>query len=256
MKLLRPVVALGAILMASLPVAARAQSADVTVFAAASLKNALDAIADAFRKDTGKRVAISYAASSALARQIEQGAPADLFVSADLDWMDYLQARDLIKPESRRNVVGNRLALVAPANRPDAVKLEPGALANALGDGRLAIGQVASVPAGKYGKAALEHLGLWGEVAGRLAESENVRAALTFVARGEAPLGIVYESDATVEPGVKVVARFPETSHPPIVYPASLIRTSARPDAARFLETLRMPASAAILAREGFVPLD
>ncbi|HEX2725671.1 MAG TPA: molybdate ABC transporter substrate-binding protein, partial [Beijerinckiaceae bacterium] len=213
-------------------------------------------IADAFRKDTGKRVAISYAASSALARQIEQGAPADLFVSADLNWMDYLQARELIKPESRRNLVGNRLALVAPASRRDAIKLEPGALANALGGGRLAIAQVASVPAGKYGKAALEHLGLWGEVAGRLAESENVRAALTFVARGEAPLGIVYESDAKVEPGVKVVARFPETSHPPIVYPAALIRTSARPDAARFLETLRMPASAAILAREGFVPLD
>jgi molybdate transport system substrate-binding protein len=256
MKLLRPFVALGGFLMALLPLAARAQPADVTVFAAASLKNALDAIADAFRNGTGKRVAISYAASSALARQIEQGAPADVFISADRDWMDHLQARHLIKPESRRNLVGNQLVLVAPASRGGAVKLRPGALAAALGNGRLAIAQVAAVPAGKYGKAALEHLGLWDEAAGRLAESENVRAALTFVARGEAPLGIVYESDAHAEPGVKVVARFPETSHPPIVYPAALIRASTRAEAARFLETLRMPASAAILAREGFIPLD
>ena len=256
MKLLRPIVALCAALMTLLPLAARAQPADVTVFAAASLKNALDAIADGVRKETGKRIAISYAASSALARQIEQGAPADVFISADLDWMDYLQARDLIKPESRRNLVGNRLVLVAPASRGDAVELKPGALAAALGNGRLAIATVAAVPAGKYGKAALEHLGLWGEVAGRLAESENVRAALTFVARGEAPLGIVYESDAKADPGVKVVARFPETSHQPIVYPAALIRASSRAEAARFLQTLRMPASAAILAREGFAPLD
>lgn len=256
MKLLRPIAALGAALVVFLPISGGAQPADVTVFAAASLKNALDAIADAFRNETGKRIAISYAASSALARQIEQGAPADMFISADLDWMDYLQARNLIRPESRRNLVGNRLVLVAPTSGGRAVELKPGALAAALGNGRLAMANVVAVPAGKYGKAALEHLGLWSEAAGRLAESENVRAALTFVARGEAPLGIVYESDAKAEPGVKVVARFPETSHPPIVYPAALTSASTRPEAARFLQTLRTPVSAGILAREGFIPFD
>ena len=238
------------------PFAAPAQTPSVTVFAAASLKNALDDIAVAFQKETGRRVAISYGASSALARQIEQGAPADVFLSADHDWMDYLQTRGLIRPESRRNLVGNRIVLVAPASEARHVELRPGALAAALGAGRLATANVAAVPAGKYGKAALEHLGLWGEVAGRLAEAENVRAALTFVARGEAPLGIVYDSDVRAEPKVKVVARFPDASHPPIIYPAALTRASVSPDAARFLQALRMPASAAVLAREGFVPLD
>jgi molybdate transport system substrate-binding protein len=256
MKLLRPILAFAAVVMTLLQLTARAQSADVTVFAAASLKNALDAIADAFTHETGKRVAISYAASSALARQIEHGAPADVFISADLDWMDYLQARNLIKPDTRRNLVGNRIVLVGPSGRGDVIDLKPGALAAALGDGRLAMANVAAVPAGKYGKAALEHLGLWSEVAARLAQSENVRAALTFVARGEAPLGIVYESDARAEPRVRVAARFPESSHPPIVYPAALTRASTRSDAARFLQTLRTPASAAILAREGFIPID
>jgi molybdate transport system substrate-binding protein len=236
--------------------AARAQAPDVVVFAAASLKNALDDLAAAFQRDTGKHVAISYAASSSLARQIEQGAPADLFISADRDWMDYLHARGLIKPESRRNLVGNRIVLVAPATTARDVELRPGALATALAGGRLATAAVASVPAGKYGKAALERLGLWGEVAGRLAEAENVRAALTFVARGEAPFGIVYESDARAEPKVKVVARFPETSDAPIVYPAALTAGSATPTANDFLRTLRTPASAAIFAREGFIPLD
>jgi molybdate transport system substrate-binding protein len=238
------------------PFAAPAQTPDVTVFAAASLKNALDDIAVAFQKETGRRTAISYGASSALARQIEQGAPADLFLSADLDWMDYLQMRGLIRPESRRNLVGNRIVLVAPASEAQDLELRPGALAAALGAGRLATANVAAVPAGKYGKAALEHLGLWSEVAGRLAEAENVRAALTFVARGEAPLGIVDDSDVRAEPKVKVVARFPDNSHPPIIYPAALTRASVSPDAARFLQTLRMPASAAVFAREGFVPLD
>jgi molybdate transport system substrate-binding protein len=240
--------------LASLP--GRAQSADVVVFAAASLKNALDAIAADFEKQTGKRVAVSYAASSALARQIEQGAPADVFVSADLDWMDYLQARNLIKTETRRNLVGNRIVLVAPAAKAGDVELKPGALAAALGGGRLAMANVAAVPAGKYGKAALERLGLWSEAAGRLAQAENVRAALAFVARAETPLGIVYESDAKAEPGVRVVARFPETSHPPIVYPAALTSVSKRPEAESFLRAMRTKASAAILAREGFVPLD
>jgi molybdate transport system substrate-binding protein len=254
MKLLDKMIAVAAVLAALSPLPGRAQAPDVTVFAAASLKNALDAIAGEFQKETGKRVAVSYAASSALARQIEQGAPADVFISADLDWMEFLQARGLIRPETRRNLVGNRIVLVAAAGARD-VDLKPGALAAALGGGRLATANVAAVPAGKYGKAALEHLGLWGEVAGRLAQAENVRAALTFVARGEAPLGIVYESDARAEPNVAVVARFPEKSHPPIIYPAALTG-AARPDAARFLQALRTPASAAIFAREGFIPLD
>ncbi len=233
---------------------ARAQSADVVVFAAASLKNAFDSIAGEFGRATGKRVAISYGASSALARQIEAGAPADLFVSADLDWMDYLAERKLIRIETRRNLVGNRLVAIAPLDGAGTLDLKPGAVAAALGPGRLAMASTTSVPAGKYAKAALEHLGLWGEVSGRLAEAENVRAALVLVARGEAPLGIVYETDSRAEPKVRVVARFPETS-PPIVYPVALT-ASARPEAARFLEALRAPAATAILAREGFTPLD
>jgi molybdate transport system substrate-binding protein len=234
-----------------------AQSQAVTVFAAASLKNALDRIGADFQTETGTRVVISYAASSALARQIEQGAPAELFVSADLDWMDYLQDRKLIRAETRRSLLGNRIVLVAPAaERSGAVELKPGGLAAALAGGRLAMANVATVPAGKYGKAALEHLGLWPEVAGRLAEAENVRAALTFVSRREAPLGIVYETDARADSRVTIVARFPETSHPPIVYPAALTTTGKSGDALRFLEALRGPKSAAVFAREGFTVLD
>jgi molybdate transport system substrate-binding protein len=235
--------------------AALAQS-DVTVFAAASLKNALDAVAADYRHDTGTRITVSYAASSALARQIELGAPADIFLSADLEWMDYLQQRSLIRPETRRNLLGNRIVLVAPAADAKPVALAPGALSAALGDGRLAVASVDTVPAGKYGKAALESLGLWGEVSGRLAQAENVRAALAFVSRGEAPLGIVYETDAKADPAVKVVARFPETSHPPIVYPVA-VTTAAKGEAAiRFVDALRGPRSAEIFAREGFSALD
>lgn len=235
---------------------ALAQPADVTVFAAASLKNALDAVTAEYRQETGKRIVVSYAASSALARQIEQGAPADLFISADLDWMDELQRKGLIRPETRRNLLGNRIVLVAPADGAQPVDLRPGALTAALSQGRLAIASVASVPAGKYGKAALEKLGLWGEVAGRLAEAENVRAALVFVARGEAPLGLVYETDAKADPTVEVVARFPESSHPPIVYPAAVTRDSKSGEALRFLKALGIPKYAAPFAREGFTPLD
>jgi molybdate transport system substrate-binding protein len=234
----------------------QAQSRNVTVFAAASLKNALDAVADEFRHQTGKRVVISYAASPALARQIEQGAPADIFFSADLDWMEYLEHRNLIKSETRQNLLGNRIVLVAPATTPGEVALNPDALTAALGTGRLAIANVTAVPAGKYGKAALESLGLWKEVAGRLAETENVRAALTFVARGETPLGVVYDTDAKAEPNVKVVAEFPKTSHPAIIYPVALTASSRNADAAPFLEALRAPASAALFAREGFTILD
>jgi molybdate transport system substrate-binding protein len=234
----------------------QAQSSDLTVFAAASLKNGLDAVIASYEQETGQRVAASYAASSALARQIEQGAPADLFISADLAWMDYLEQRHLIRPGSRRDLLGNRLVLVAPKGEAKAVELTQGRLSAALRDGRLAIAAVAGVPAGKYGKAALEHLGLWPEVAGRLAQAENVRAALAFVSRGESPLGLVYETDARADPNVEIVARFPETSHPPIVYPVAVTASSTSPDAMRFLDALRRPGSAALFAREGFTLLD
>ena len=237
--------------------AVAAQTADVTVFAAASLKNALDAIADDYARATGKRIAISYAASSALARQIEQGAPADLFISADLDWMDHLEREKLIRPETRRPLLGNRLVVIAPADRPHPLDLRPGAVAARVGNGRLALAAVATVPAGKYARQALQNLGLWSEVSERLAEAQNVRAALPFVARGEAPLGVVYETDARADPNVAIVARLPETSHPPIVYPAALTagaRGGAEP--ARFLAALTSPAARAAFAREGFTPLD
>jgi molybdate transport system substrate-binding protein len=191
-----------------------------------------------------------------MAKQIEEGAPADLFISADRDWMDYLQGRGLIRADTRRDLLGNRLVLVAPVDEAKPVPLAAGALAAALGSGRLATASVASVPAGRYGKAALQALGLWAEVSSRLAETENVRAALTFVARGEAPLGVVYETDARAEPKVAVVARFPESSHPPIVYPAALTTASSAGEPSRFLDTLRRPESAAIFAREGFTALD
>ncbi len=242
--------------LAFLAGAARAQNAEVVVFAAASLKNALDAVAAGFQRETGKRVAVSYAASSALARQIAQGAPADIFISADRNWMDYLESRGHIRPGTRVDLLANRLVVIAPAGRAAPLSLQPGALAAALDGGRLAMASVATVPAGKYGKAALEHLGLWEEVKGRLAEAENVRAALTFVSRGEAPLGIVYETDARADPQVSVVARFPAQSHPPIVYSVALTDTARTADASRFLAALRAPAAAAVFAREGFSTLD
>jgi molybdate transport system substrate-binding protein len=240
----------------ALPLAACAQAADLTVFAAASLKNALDAVTTEFQQQTGKQVAVSYAASSALARQIEQGAPADLFISADLDWMDYLEQRNLIRPKTRHSLLSNRIVLVASADRPEALELKAGALAKALGDGRLAVANVAAVPAGKYAKAAMQSLGLWAEVSGRLAQAENVRAALVFVSRGEAPLGIVYETDARADPKVTIVARFPETSHPPIIYPVAVTSRSETALALNLLTTVRSRESAAIFAREGFTPLD
>jgi molybdate transport system substrate-binding protein len=253
---LRPLIAAGLAALALWAVPARSRAADVTVFAAASLKNALDRIVSDYTDLTGKSVVVSYGASSTLARQIEQGAPADIFVSADLEWMDHLENRDLLRAETRIDLLGNRIVLIAPASTAKPITLEPHALAAALGKGRLAVAQVASVPAGRYGKAALERLGLWETVSGRLAEAENVRAALSFVARGEAPLGIVYETDARAEPKVQVVARFPETSHPAIVYPAAIVKTSRGGEAAAFLETLRTTESQRIFSDEGFLIRD
>ena len=233
-----------------------AQSGDVLVFAAASLKNALDDVAAGWARQGGKPVKISYAASSALARQIDQGAPASIFISADLDWMDYVQQRSLVRADSRINLLGNRIVLIAPAASSAAVTIAPGFdLAGLLGDGRLAMGDVNAVPAGKYGKAALESLGVWASVQNRLAQAENVRAALLFVARREVPLGIVYRTDAAAETQVKVIGTFPENMHPPIVYPAALTRT-ATADAPAFFAHLRSAAARPHFEKQGFAVLD
>ncbi len=239
------------------PAPASAQSGNVLVFAAASLKEALDGVAARWRKETGKSAAISYAASPALARQIEQGAPAQIFISADLDWMDYLAGKNMIKLETRTNLLGNRIVLVAPKTSTAMVRIEPGfPLASLLGDGRLAMADVRAVPAGKYGKAALESLGVWDSVAGRVVQTENVRVALILVARGEAPLGIVYRTDATADPGVKVIGIFPEESHPPILYPVALTAGAAHPDAAAFLAYVKSAAARPLFAASGFSILD
>ena len=233
--------------------ATAAQAADTQVFAAASLKNALDNIIAQYKAETGKGVAASYAASSALARQIEQGAPADIFMSADLDWMDYLQQRNLIRPETRVSLLGNRLVLIAPADAKVQVEIGKGfELAKLLGDGRLAVGETSSVPAGRYAKAALESLGVWSSVEPKLAPAENVRAAMALVARGEAPLGIVYETDAAADKSVKVVGFFPQDSHPPIVYPVALTAASTNPDAPAFLAYVRSAKAAPLFKEQGF----
>jgi len=228
----------------------------VLVFAAASLKTALDKIAAEWRGETGNEATISYAASSALAKQIENGAPAGLFISADEDWMDYLQERALIDPKSRIDLLGNRLVLIAPKDSTVRLTIAPGfALAGLLGDGHLAMADPAAVPAGKYGKAALEKLGVWSTVETRVAAADNVRVALLLVARGEAPLGIVYETDAAAEPGVRIVGAFPPDTHPPIVYPMALTLTAGR-EAAAFAAYLGGPAAGALFEGQGFTVLD
>lgn len=256
--LLRSFSALLLIAVSLASTAARAQDdAGLTVFAAASLKEALDDAAAAYRKQTGVPVRVSYAASSALARQIEQGAPADVFFSADLEWMDYLQQRNRLDVATRRSLLGNRLVLIAPRASKAQVDLKrPATLLAALGDGRLAVGQTRTVPAGKYAKASLESLSLWNGVRPRLAESESVRAALMLVARGETPLGIVYASDAKSEPDVRVVATFPEDSHPPIVYPVAALRGARVAQAARFVQWLGSPAADALFTKRGFAVKD
>ncbi len=232
--------------------AAPAQGRPVLVFAAASLKTALDAIAAEWRAATGKQVTLSYAASSTLAKQIENGAPADLFISADQDWMDYLEGRQLIDPTTRIDLLGNSLVLIASADGAARVTIAPGfPLAALIGDGHLAMGDPDAVPAGRYGKAALSALGVWPEVAGRIAAAENVRAALLLVARGEAPLGIVYLTDAAAEPAIRIVGRFPPDSHPPIVYPMALTIAHG-PEAPAFVAYLRGPAARKVFEGQGF----
>ncbi|MGY2048222.1 molybdate ABC transporter substrate-binding protein [Methylobacterium sp. JK268] len=244
--------------LAAAGLASPAWAADgpVLVFAAASLKNALDAAIAGWSRRTGLAARASYAASNTLAKQVEAGAPADLFVSADRDWMDYLAGRNLIRPETRIDLLGNRLVLVAPKRSDVAVTLGPGLdLRPALGDGRLAMGMLAAVPAGKYGQAALQHLGAWEGVKDRVAQAESVRAALLLVSRGEAPLGIVYATDAVAEPGVRVVATFPPESHPPIVYPLAQVAASRHPDAASLLAFLSGPEARDAFTQQGFTVL-
>jgi molybdate transport system substrate-binding protein len=235
---------------------AAGQEKTITVFAAASMKNALDDINAAFTKSTGIKVAASYAASSALMKQIEQGAPADVFASADLDWMDYGSQKKVIKDVTRVNLLGNQLVLIAPKDsKLGNVTIGPGFdLAKLAGDGRIVTGDVKAVPVGKYAKAALEKLGSWEAAAPKFAMTENVRAALTLVARGEAPLGIVYSTDAKVDPGVKIIGTFPADSHPAIVYPVAATVT-AKPEADAYLSYLRSAAAKAVFEQYGFVLL-
>ena len=230
-------------------------SAPVTVFAAASLKNAMDDVGKAYTAKTGHAVRFSYAASSAIARQIEAHAPADVFVSADRDWMDYVAKKGLIVTATRRDVLTNHLALIAPAASTVRLKIAQNMpLSAALGDGRLSVAGP-DVPAGKYAKASLTTLGVWSSVEGKLAQAENVRGALAFVAQGEAPLGIVYDTDAKVEPKVKIVGLFPDASHPKIVYPAAVVAYSNNLEAGGFVGFLQGPEASEIFRHYGFIVL-
>jgi molybdate transport system substrate-binding protein len=235
---------------------ALAQDKSLVVFAAASMKNALDDIDAAFTAKTGVNVSASYAASSVLAKQIEQGAPADIFVSADTDWMDYAISKENINEPTRVNLLGNSIVLIAPKNsKIDNVTIAPGFdLAKLAGDGKIATGDVKAVPVGKYAKAALEKLEAWQAAEPKFAIAESVRAALILVARGEAALGIVYSTDAKVEPGVKIVGTFPADSHPPIIYPVAATAT-AKAEATDYLAFLRSSAAKTVLEKYGFTYL-
>jgi molybdate transport system substrate-binding protein len=227
------------------------------VFAAASLKDALDSINEAWTKDGQKPVVISYAASSMLAKQVEEGAPADIFISADLNWMDYLAERNLINPDTRFNLLGNRLVLIAPKDSTLETTIAPDfPLASLLGDGKLAMANTDSVPAGKYGKAALTKLGVWEAVKDKVAQAENVRAALLLVSRGEAPLGIVYATDAHADPNVKVLGVFPEDTHPPIVYPVAILARTENLDSQAFIAFLRGNTAKRLFEAQGFEVLS
>jgi molybdate transport system substrate-binding protein len=249
-------VAAFAFLCGSAAAPALGQDKGLTVFAAASMKNALDEVDAAYTAKTGIKVVASYAASSALAKQIEQGAPADIFVSADTDWMDYAIGRKNINEPTRVNLLGNALVLIAPTDsKIDNVTIGPGFdLASLAGSSRIATGDVKAVPVGKYAKAALVNLGSWQTAEPKFALAESVRAALTLVARGEAVLGIVYATDARVESGVKIVGTFPAESHPPIIYPVAATAT-AKPEAAGYLAFLRSSAAKTIFEKYGFTYL-
>jgi molybdate transport system substrate-binding protein len=246
---------LGACFIGVHALAADEENSSITVFAAASLTNVLQELGDGFTKDSSIPVRFSFAASSALARQIENGSRADIFFSADLEWMDYLQTRKLIQPATRHDVSGNQLVLIAPANSKINLKIEPHfALAATLGKGRLATGDPDSVPVGRYAHEALANLGVWDEVSARLVRADSVRSALVFVDRGEAALGIVYATDALIDKNVRVVDAFPAGSHMPIIYPAALT-IGAKSDAGKFMAFIRGPAGNVVFQHYGFTPL-
>ena len=251
---MRPLCAIVAPLLIGLTVVSPlALGADVTVFAAASLKEAMDEQARNFEAASGNKVIVSYGGSNALAKQIEAGAPADLFISADLDWMDYLDQRKLLAPGTRANLLRNTLVLVAPASSTSTLKIGPNfGLAAALGNEKLAMANPDSVPAGKYGTSALEKLRVWSAVEKQVARADTVRAALALVSRGEAPFGIVYRTDALADKGVKIVDTFPADTHPPIVYPIAIIATSKSPAAKPLLDYLRSEAARAAWEKYGF----
>ena len=236
---------------------AAAQGKDVVILAAASLKNALDEASADWTKKTGQKTRISYASSSALAKQMEGGIPADIFISADVPWMDYVAERKLIKPASRSDFLGNQIVLIAGKDSRIDLKIDKGFdLRGALGkDGRLAMGSVDAVPAGRYGKAALEYLGVWPSVSDRVAQAESVRMALALVSRGEAPFGIVYTTDAASDPAVRIVGAFPVGSHPPIIYPMALLASSTNPDAQAFIDYLKTPGAKPFFEKQGFTVL-
>jgi molybdate transport system substrate-binding protein len=231
----------------------RAMAADVTVFAAASLKESMDEQARRFEAASGNKVIVSYGASNALAKQIESGAPADVFISADLDWMNYLDQRKVLKSNTRSNLLDNTLVLVEPAAGTSILKIAPNfPLASALGPEKLAMANPDSVPAGKYGKSALQSLGVWKSVEAKIARAETVRAALALVARGEAPFGIVYRTDAMADKGVKVVDVFPPNSYPPIVYPIAVVAGANSSAADALVEYLRSAAARPVWEKYGF----
>jgi molybdate transport system substrate-binding protein len=234
-----------------------AQAESVHVFAAASMKTALDNAAKLWKIQSGNDVVATYGSTGTLAKQIAEAAPADIFISADLAWMDDVEKKNLIKPESRKNLVGNTLVLIAAAGSDLKINLARDSnLAASLGDEKLAVGDVKSVPAGKYAKAALENLGLWSSVEPNLVMQENVRSALALVARGEAKFGIVYGSDAVAESKVQIIANFPETSHTPIVYPAAVIATSTTLEAQAFLNFLFSKEAQLLFKANGFTLLE
>lgn len=240
-------------LLAIVPLASRA---DTTVFAAASLTNALQKAADNYKAKTGENVVLSFAASSVLAKQIESSGGADMFISADKDWMDYLDNKGLIAHSTRRDLLGSHLVMIAPTTSSVQVKIAPRFdITGALGGGRLAVADPDSVPAGKYARTALTSLGVWNNVVDHLVIAENVRVALAYVARGEAPLGVVYTTDAMAEPKVKIVGEFPDSTHAPIVYPAALTK-DAKPSAQAFLNFLKGPEAIDIFTKAGFVVLS
>ena len=227
------------------------------VFAAASMKTALDAVAAAWKADTGKTVSIAYASSATLAKQIDQGAPADIFISADLKWMDYLEKSQLIRAGTRKNLFGNKLVLIEPSDANVTLEIANSFdLAAAAGDGKIAVCMINSCPAGIYAKEALESLGVFADVEHELAQADNVRNALTLVARGEAKFGIVYATDARADPNVKLAGTFPASSYSPIVYPAALVAASANPDAALFLAYLTSQPATKIFLEQGFEVLS